>query len=455
MRCTESPVAEDERSTTNSHTAMDVLAQLKGFRQAAYERLGKAHDATFELMDAVMLTRNAYCLADFSLCPVFRRKWSSIYEALQDCRPQRQKLMQLYIEQMSKVEQIVLAGDHTAWSRPEAVTLQERTSEYYTTGGGNRPITQGQGYSTIAWIPEAQGSWALPLRHERITSWESPIDKAVWQLSQVCQHLPQRPISLWDSEYGCAPFVLKTANIAADKLMRLRSNLSLYSAPPTYCGKGRPRLHGDKFKLNDATTWSIPVASLEIDEPQLGQVQISLWQNLHFRKAAGHPMSLLRVERLSPRTGKAVKPMWLAWVGEQMPPLAEVWRLYLRRFAVDHWYRFLKQRLHWTLPKLGTPKQCERWSDLMPLMTWELWLARDIVADNPLPWQNSTLKLTPGRVAQAIGGVLTVIGTPAQPPKPRGKSPGWTTGQPRLSKTRYPVVKKSVSRFKRSLSKPA
>jgi hypothetical protein len=80
-------------------------------------------------------------------------------------------------------------------------------------------------------------------------------------------------------------------------------------------------------------------------------------------------MSLLKVERLSQRTGKAIKPMWLAWVGEQMPPLTEVWRLYLRRFAVDHWYRFIKQRQHWTLPKLSTPKQCERWSDLMPLMT--------------------------------------------------------------------------------------
>ena len=45
---------------------------------------------------------------------------------------------------MTKVEQIVLAGDHTAWSRPEAVTLQERTVEHYTTGkGGNRPITKG------------------------------------------------------------------------------------------------------------------------------------------------------------------------------------------------------------------------------------------------------------------------------------------------------------------------
>jgi hypothetical protein len=138
-----------------------------------------------------------------------------------------------------------------------------------------------------------------------------------------------------------------------------------------------------------------------------------------------------------------------------MPPLTEVWRLYLRRFAVDHWYRFIKQRLHWTLPKLSTAKQSERWSDLMPLMTWELWLARDIVADKPLPWQNSTTKLTPGRVAQAIGEVLAVIGTPAVPPKPRGKSPRWIPGQPRLSKTRYPVLKKSVSRRKQSLPKSA
>ncbi|WP_292762692.1 hypothetical protein [Nostoc sp. NOS(2021)] len=55
----------------------------------------------------------------------------------------------------------------------------------------------------------------------------------------------------------------------------------------------------------------------------------------------------------------------------------------MRRFTIDHWYRFLKQPLHWTVAKLSTPEQCEHWSDLMPmpLMTWELWLARDIVAD--------------------------------------------------------------------------
>ena len=74
----------------------------------------------------------------------------------------------------------ILAGDHTAWPRPDALTLQERTIEHQATGiYGNRPITVGQGYSTIAWIPEDTGSWALPFLHERIISWETLSDKAV------------------------------------------------------------------------------------------------------------------------------------------------------------------------------------------------------------------------------------------------------------------------------------
>lgn len=89
----------------------------------------------------------------------------------------------------------------------------------------------------------------------------------------------------------------------------------------------------------------------------------------------------------------------------------------------------------------------------MPLMSWELWLARDIVADNPLPWQKSITQLTPGRVAQAFAGVLAAIGTPAQPPKPRGKSPGWPQGELRAHRTRYPVVKKGFKRRKKRLKK--
>lgn len=99
------------------------LARLKEFRQAAYQYLCRAHDATFKLTDAILLTRNPYCLADLSLCPVFRRKWPSIYESLQDSRPQRRKLMQLYIKHIPTDIRPILVIDHTSWSHPDAVTL--------------------------------------------------------------------------------------------------------------------------------------------------------------------------------------------------------------------------------------------------------------------------------------------------------------------------------------------
>jgi hypothetical protein len=78
----------------------------------------------------------------------------------------------------------------------------------------------------------------------------------------------------------------------------------------------------------------------------------------------------------------------------------------------------------------------------MPLATWQLWLARDLVQDNPLPWQKTLRQLPPGRVADAMATLLGQLGTPTNPPKPRGKSPGWPTGQPRSAKGPYPTVRK-------------
>jgi hypothetical protein len=118
----------------------------------------------------------------------------------------------------------------------------------------------------------------------------------------------------------------------------------LWSAPPPYSGRGRPRKHGDKFKLNDPQTWGTADEDIEVNDPDLGRIRIRLWRDKHFQAAAEHPMQLVRVERLEQqRSWRISKPLWLAWLGEQMPPVSEVWRLYLRRFAVDHWYRFAKQ----------------------------------------------------------------------------------------------------------------
>lgn len=415
--------------------------------------LGKGKDAIFDLMDAVMTSARVNSFVELSLSPVFRRSWSSLYAGLRSSRPQRHKLMRLGIEQIPSEGRPLLAGDHTAWPRSYARTLKDRTIEHQPTQiASNKPIAIGHGFSTIAWIPEAQGSWALPLRHERITSFETPLSRAAFQLRQVCKQMPVRPIVTYDSEYGNAAFIKQTAGIEADLLLRLRPNMCLWGGPPPYSGKGRPKVHGNKFKLADASTWEEPVTTLEFEDPKWGTVQIQHWTGLHLRAAAVHPLQVLRITVSGKQPLKrSPKPMWLGWLGKSMPALEQTWRCYLRRFAVDHWNRFAKQRLHWTLPNFSTTELAERWSELMPLLSWQLWLAREIVEDNPLPWQKQQPYLTPGRVAQGFSAILAVIHTPASQPKPRGKSPGWQKGRPRSKRTRYPLVKKTTPKLEKSV----
>ena len=73
------------------------LYRLKNFRQSAYSLLGNARDAIMDLLDAVIGTTSLHSFAELSLSPFFRRKWPSLYEALEDGQPDRKELMKLYI----------------------------------------------------------------------------------------------------------------------------------------------------------------------------------------------------------------------------------------------------------------------------------------------------------------------------------------------------------------------
>ena len=433
---------------------------LRSFRQEVHRLLTKAKDATFELMDAVMTTRHASSLAEFSLSPMFRRQYPSTYEAIEDSRPQRNQSMKLFISRIPSQKYIALAIDHTPWPRPDAKTLKDRTYEHQ--GKTKNGIAIGQGYSTIAWLPEGESGWALPLRHERITSWESPIAKAAWQLKQVLKHCEQKVVVFLDREYGNAKWVLAIAECKVDCLMRIRSNACLYGIPPVYSGHGRPYKYGEKFKLADSETWTEPESCLELTDTVCGRVRVKMWTRLYLYGAAQNQVNLILVERIDPtKSGKILPPLWLIWTGERTMPLEEIWDQYLRRFGIEHWYRFAKQRLHWTMPSLKTPnwagdptsEQCERWSDLMPIMTWQLWLARDLVTQYHLPWQSATVKLSPGRVAQSMLALLIEIGTPASAPKSRGKSSGRAKGFKCTFRTRYPVARKTYSRPKKPKEK--
>ena len=428
-----------------------IFNQLQQFRQTLYDTLGNARDALFDLMDAVLVSACITSFVSLSQSPVFRRQWASTYEALQDSHLPRAKVRKLLVSQIPTHQQPVLAGDSSQWNRPAAKTLKDRT--FSSSSGGS--ISVGHSYSTLAWIPEESGSWALPLCHERITSFETPLSRAAFQLKQVSHQLSVRPLGIYDRAYGNASFVNQTAEIEADLLLRLTSNRCVYGVPPAYKGRGAPPKHGHKMKLNAPETWLPPTEVMEVDDPKVGQVRVSRWSGYHFQKSSTRAMEILRVEVLEPKgRNRRWKPLWLAWLGETLPPIETLWLKYLRRFALEHWYRFAKQRLYWTHPQFTSMAATDCWSGLMPLLSWQLWVARAECVDQPLPWQSPQDDLAPGRVSQAFASILAAIGTPAPAPKTRGKSPGRAKGDRPSPRPRYPTVKKRASKRKKSEQSP-
>ena len=65
---------------------------------------------------------------------------------------------------------------------------------------------------------------------------------------------------------------------------------------------------------------------------------------------------------------RAPKPVWL-WTScpDADPDEANrCWQAFLRRFDIEHTFRFLKQVLGWTRPKLRDPAAADRWTWLDP-----------------------------------------------------------------------------------------
>ena len=160
---------------------------------------------------------------------------------------------------------------------------------------------------------------------------------------------------------------------------------------------------------------------------------------LHKARGSRGPLPIVRgtlvlveVGRL-PRGERRRKPkkLWLWWNGPGEPDLKLLWRAYVRRFDLEHTFRFFKQTLGWTTPRLRHPEQADRWSWLILVAYAQLRLARACVADRRLPWERRYVPgyLTPVRVRRTVLALLPELGTPARPPKPCGRSPGRPKGR--------------------------
>lgn len=427
------------------------------FRKSLYSCFTQRADALFDLLDALLECDQVESPVAVSQQSTFRRRYSSVYDGLSAGRLDEAAAQKLLVESVPGTVQTISdyevhVVDATSVYRPEAVTLSDRV----LLKSDQRETAQpGQAYSLLARAIQVGSSWVAPEAVERISSAQTASQVAGEQVRDLAQQNTQRKVIVGDSGYAntvfLAVFVLLQHVVA---LVRLRSNQVLYAAPPAYSGRGRPRKHGARFKVSKPGWAADQVCTIEL----LGQsVTLSAWYRLHFKKLTTLPGLVLCVVFLRPDgTPRYKRPLRLFWTGPLDTPLADICRMYLWRFVIEHFFRFLKQHLGLTSARLTDVAATQLWVWLCVLAYTQLVHAAPCVAGIVPPWQrrNSSVDLpfkdTPRQVQRAFPTLLASIGTPAASPRPAGKSPGRSLGCHPKPRTRYSVIVKSIKQSKTS-----
>lgn len=413
---------------------------LIAFRQRVYEHgLTRERDAQFDLIDVLVTGQRVQSFVELTLSPLHRRQYSSAYSALKRGQQNVEVLCQLFAEQLPQDEVLVLSLDATRWPHPQARTLSGLVLEPH-----QNHITAVHLYSTLAWVPEAHSSWALPLSTERVQPGQTEVEVGAAQVSDLSRRLDPDVVLVMtgDGRYGNHKTVVAMEHVPAIWIVRLAKNRVMWGDPGPYSGCGRPRKHGHRFAFLEPDTWTMPEEDIVFEHSVYGTVRLQRWSGFHDKKAADLPFSLVRAEVHLERD-KPPDPLWLGTNAPREVPVRTIWQWYLKRWPIEPAFRFHKQRLHWTRPRFHQTERCDRWTILVDIAYWHVWLARHLVSDCPLPWQRPQPQLKPERILQGYGPLLATLPRLSGTVQPRGKSPGWPAGQSRTPPKRYSVVKRS------------
>jgi len=477
------------------------LDALSAFRSALYACFSRRADALFELTDAIITGGPLPSPVHLSLEAVHRRGWGSLYAALANGDIHVDQLRTLLAQhplhllerECSAHARLgpgcspmrpVYGVDVSVWPRCDAEASPERGFYYHPSRhSAGQPIVAGWAYQWIAQLGFTRDSWTAPLDVQRVHPDENVHLVAVQQIRHLLSSFgPDQaqgsPLFVFDAGYDPVQLAEEFAKCADSKmatpvsiLVRLRSGRCFYADPlsPVECGTGRgtpggrPRRHGRKFECYNPATWPTPTIEHQCQDAQYGTVRVRGWCGLH-PKTQNHPthgsrqprpiskgtLVLVEVSRL-PRKTREPQVLWLWYAGPDadmmdVELLDLLWRSYVRRFDLEHTFRFLKQTLNWTTPRVRLPEQADRWSWLIAAAYTQLRLARYCVTDQRLPWERSLAadKLTPYRVRRRFWELVVEVGTPAKLPKPCGRSPGRPKGRRSGPARRYPAIKKAA-----------
>jgi len=435
------------------------LRLLAGFRSELYRSLTRRSDALFELADAVLCGPGRVTdLARLSLVPEFGRGHGALYDGLNAGRVEigrlRRALAALPLPAWPD-GRIRLAVDVSCWLRPEAETSPDRS--FCHVAGRVKNAGQripGWQYSLVVALGPGKSSWTVPLDAVRLGPDADDCAVTAAQVREVAGRLKAaghwaegdpRIVVVMDSGYNVTRLTSLLADLPVLLAARVRSNRVFHRPAPAKApgSPGRRPKHGPAIRCDTPATWNDPaVTQDDAGRPGCDPVQAQAWHRAHqmvTRRSGGFEdwpedteLPLIEGTLIRLRAGGRAESMWL-WAADPQAGddlVRTLWQACLRRFDLEHTFRFAKQQLGWTRPLLRDPAAADRWTWLLLACYAQLWLARNLAAVTRLPWQpaQSPQTMTPSRVRAGFRRAREQAGTPARTAKPGKPGPGRPKG---------------------------
>ncbi|GDY57389.1 hypothetical protein SVIO_080120 [Streptomyces violaceusniger] len=412
----------------------EAFAEASRFRGEFYECLTTRRDELFELVDAVLCADGAVkSPVDLTLVPEHRRGHGAMYGGLNhgriDVGRLRTVLAGLPLPRFDG-GRLVLAVDVSPWLRSDAPCSAERLfCHVYGRAKTASQFIPGWPYSFVALLEPGATSWTAILDAVRLGPADDATAITAAQLRGVVERLiaagqwqagDPNILIVSDAGYDVTRLAWVLRDLPVELVGRVRSDRVLrLPKPPRMRGvNGRPPKHGPEFRFTKPETWPEPAITTVNDTTNYGKAETQAWDRVH--------------PRLTHRSS------WLDHEGEL--PLVEG--------TLEHTFRFAKQTLGWTTPKLRTPEAADRWTWILIVAHAQLRLARPLAADLRRPWEKPTVpdRLTPARVRRGFRNIRAHLACPARVPKPRGAGPGRPPGAKNKHRAPRHDVGKTVKR---------
>jgi hypothetical protein len=466
-----------------------ALEKARKYQRDLLRTFPKRGDAILQTIEALAAAESPTSVVELTQEGAFQRSFSSIHKAidalsafeepinhgsqeipsvnqqasLSGYEGDKQKWMEIFSELLPKQDALpflLFALDATSESKVHAETMKDRMFVHKKNMTG-APVMIGLQASVLVAIPEAvndEPKWTLPISVARISSQETPCEVAYKQLKELgCVARFREYLCVIVTDCGYSNLTAATEQQVV--IARSRSDRvghRPFNGQGQNAGRGRPRKYAEESIVfrEDSEVGDKKGPDEQIEGEILHNKKpvfmlTSRWRNVYLQ-GREDLVDVVKVELFSKENGSPLfeTPLLLIVSGQRRAELSgeQIFKCYLRRFDIEHFFRFQKQKLLFCSYQTADLRRQVNWWWICLMAYWLLYMVREAAPESNRQWmpKRRGKVASPGEAKRVFGAkIFPDLSSPSKKPRTRGKSIGRRMGTRFEKRERQKVVKKT------------